>query len=192
MLSRAHAVLLLLAATSDASAITGYAHGSDHCYYFDAPVGWTMDNKAGARGGVPMVFYPTGTTWQSAPVAIYTCPVSSSPDRPDSTRIAEQVDQVIQMYLSRSERIKAARLQELRSKSGAQGEVWQYTGYGNGGAELAAYFPAVNTVNLFVMQVPRAANVGQYLPALVELAQSYRAAAECKPCAGSSACAGNN
>jgi hypothetical protein len=192
MLHRALAVLLLLAASNNAFAVSGYAHGTDHCYYFDAPRGWTMDNKAGAQDGVPMVFYPNGTTWQSAPVAIYTRPISSSPGRPDTTRITEQVDQVIQMYLSGSESIKAARLREVSSRSGAHGELWQYTGYSNGGAELAVYFPAAKTVNFFVMQVPRAASVGQFLPALVELAESYRVAAECKPCSGSSACTGSN
>jgi hypothetical protein len=139
-----------------------------------------------------MVFYPTGTTWQSAPIAIYTRPISSSRGRPDSARIAEQVDQVVQMYRSGSEDIKAARMREVRSKSGAQGELWQYTGYSNGGAELVVYFPAPNTVNFFVMQVPQARSVGQFLPALVELAESYRAATECKPCSESSACTGAN
>ena len=105
MLHRTLSVFALLVASSQAFATSGYAYGADHCYYFDAPRGWTMDNKAGARDGVPMVFYPTGTTWQSAPVAIYTRPISSSRGRPDSTRIAEQVDQVVQMYRARGLRV---------------------------------------------------------------------------------------
>ena len=192
MLFRALIVLAQLAAGSQAFATSGYAHGTDHCYYFDAPRGWTMDNKSGAQDGVPMVFYPTGTTWKSAPVAIYTRPISSSRDRADSGRIAEQVNQVIQMYRKGSEDVKAARMREVRSKSGAQGELWQYTGYSNGGAELVVYFPAPTTVNFFAMQVPQAGNVGQFLPVLVELADSYRPASECKPCSGSSACTGAN
>jgi hypothetical protein len=188
MLNRALTVLAFLAAGNQAFATSGYAHGADHCYFFDAPRGWAMDNKAGAKDGVPMVFYPTGTTWQSAPVAIYTKPSASSNGRPDSARIAEQDEKVVQMYRSASENIKSARIREVRAKSGAAGELWQYTGYASGGAELVAYFPAPKTVNFFVMQVARVTSVEQYVPALVELAESYRVAAECKPCAVSSAC----
>ena len=186
------ALLPLLVTGNQAIATTGYAHGADHCYYFDAPRGWTMDNQTGTKDGVPMVFYPTGTTWQSAPVAIYTRPISSSPGRPDPTRIAEQVDQVIQLYRSNSENVKAARVREVRSNSGAEGELWQYTGYRNGGSEFVVYYPAPNTVNFFVMQLSQAESASQFLPALVELAESYRVAAGCKPCSGASACTGPN
>ena len=189
---RSVTALALLISATQALAVTGYAHGADHCYYFDTPHGWTMDSAAGARVGVPMVFYPTGTTWQSAPIAMYTRPVSSSSSRPESARIAEQVDQVVQMYRSNSENIKAVRVREVRSKSGTPGELWQYTGYGNGGAELVVYYPAPHTVNFFVLQLPQAGNTGKHLPALVELAESYRVATDCRPCSGSAACKGAN
>jgi hypothetical protein len=67
-------IVSLLFTSSTAVAQEGYAHGSDHCYYFEAPNGWVMDNRALASQGVPMVFYPAGKTWASANVAIYTRP----------------------------------------------------------------------------------------------------------------------
>lgn len=185
---RTVAALVLLGAGAPAFAVSGYAYGEDHCYHFDAPTGWTMDNAAAAREGVPMVFYPNGTTWQSAPVAIYTRPAASSSGSGDSARITEQVNQVIKMYRSNSENVKATKVRAVRSKAGASGELWQYTGNSNGGSELAVYYPAQQTVNYFVMQVPRASTVARHLPVLLELAESYRVAARCRPCSSSNAC----
>ena len=180
------ALLVFLAAP--AYAISGYAHGPVHCYHFDAPSGWTMDNRAGAGSGVPMVFYPSASTWQSAPIAIYTRPVASSSGRSDPARIREQVDQVIQMYRSASENVQAKRVQVVRSKSGASGELWSFTGYSNGGAELVSYFAARQTVNFFVMQIASAGEVEASASALLELAASYRESTECKPCSVASSC----
>ena len=177
---------LLAFLAGPACALSGYAHGPDHCYYFDAPSGWTMDNRVG--NGVPMVFYPSASTWQSAPVAIYTRPVASPSDRADTARIREQVNQVIEMYRSASENVQAKRVQAVRSKFGASGELWSFTGYSNGGAELVTYFAGRQTINFFVMQVSSAGEVGANTPALLELAASYRESTECKPCSAASSC----
>jgi len=188
MLYRLLALCAVAITATEALGMSGYAHGPDHCYYFETPSGWTMDNRAGARDGVPMVFYPSGTTWQSAPVAIYTRPVASARGRSDSARVNEQVQQVIQMYRSASETIQAVRLRTVRSSSGASGELWKFTGYSNGGMELVTYFPAPQTINFFVMQVPPGTNVDASLIPLLELSASYRTATDCKPCSGSNSC----
>jgi hypothetical protein len=192
IVGRSIAALALVFLSGGAFAASGYAHGADHCYYFDAPRGWTMDNAAGARDGVPMVFYPAGTTWQTAPVAMYTRPASSSNISPEPARIAEQVERVVQMYRSNSENIEARRVQDVRARSGSTGELWQYTGYSNGGAELVVYYPAPRTINFFVLQLPQAETADEYRPILVELAESYRAASDCRPCSSSGACTAAN
>ena len=135
-----------------------------------------------------MVFYPLGTSWESAPIAIYTRPVASASGRSEAVRIKEQVEQVIQMYRSASEAINAQRLQVIHSKSGAAGELWRFTGYSNGGAELVVYYAAPQTVNFFVMQVAVAADADSKLPVLQELAASYRQSADCKPCSSTGSC----
>jgi hypothetical protein len=159
----------------------GYAHGADHCYYFEPPVGWQMDNQAAATNGVPMVFFPEGTTWQSAEVVMYTRP---SPQlRPGAESIKAQVADVIAMYRSASEKITAVPNEQVHAKAGAQGQLWSYSGYRNGGSELAVYFLGRNTVNYFVAQVPRGASLKQAKQNLLTLASSYREATDCKPCA---------
>lgn len=178
----------LALASAPASAASGYAYGSDHCYHFDAPSGWVMDNRAAASDGLPMVFYPLGSTWQTATTAIYTRPMTSPVGRSDATRIREQVEQVLKMYHSASENIQAKKVQEVASKSGSSGELWAFTDYSNGGAALVTYFAGRRTVNFFVMQISNAGELQSKTPVLLELATSYRESNECKPCSNAGSC----
>lgn len=183
-------VVLLFFTSFAAFAQEGYAHGSDHCYYFKAPHGWLMDNRALASQRVPMVFYPAGTTWASANVAIYTRP--SSETRQAADPIRAQVEEVLSMYKAASQHLKAKKAQTIATRSGAKGELWAFTGYSNGGTELVVYFRGRQTVNYFVAQIPEGADVQQSRRVLVELASSYRESADCKPCADGTSCISHN
>ena len=169
-----------------ANAQSGYAHGKDHCYHFETPAGWQMDNRAAAADGVPMVFYPAGSTWQSAEVVMYTRPSAQS--RPAADAIKAQVDDVIAMYRGASEAVIAKNVDSVQAKSGARGQLWEYSGYRNGGRELAVYFRGRATVNYFVAQVPAGASVEKAKRTLLELASTYREGTDCKPCKGTVAC----
>ncbi len=35
------------------------------------PTGWKMDTESGKRDGIPVVFYPSGQSWDNAPVVMY-------------------------------------------------------------------------------------------------------------------------
>ncbi len=184
------AIVLFLLTSPTTFAQEGYAHGSDHCYYFAPPHGWVMDNRALASQGVPMVFYPEGTSWATADVAIYTRPASQTPQAADPVRA--QVEKVLSMYKAASEHVKAKKAGAVASKAGAKGELWTFTGYSNGGTELVAYFRGRQTINYFVAHVPKGADVQQSRRVLVELASSYRESADCKPCADGSSCLPSN
>ena len=107
------AVVTLTLVPGFAAAQSGYAYGADHCYYFEAPEGWQMDNRAAADDGVPMVFYPNGSTWQSAEVAMYTRP--SAQLQPDTDAIKAQVEDVIAMYRGASETVVAKQAERVAS-----------------------------------------------------------------------------
>jgi hypothetical protein len=183
----AHLIVLSLFFTSSAVfAQEGYAHGSDHCYYFKAPSGWIMDNRALASQGVPMVFYPAEATWKSAEFVIYTRPSSQARQAPDP--IGAQVREVVSMYKAAAQNVEARKTGTINTQSGAKGELWSFTGYSNGGTELVAYFVGLKTVNYFVAQVPKRADIQQSRRFLIELASSYRESSDCKPCEGSVLC----
>lgn len=180
------AAIYLCLAPSLANAQLGYAHGKDHCYHFETPAGWQMDNRAAAAEGVPMVFYPAGSTWQSAETVMYTRPSAKS--RPAVDAIKAQVDDVIAMYRSAAETVIAKNAGPVKAKSGATGQLWEYSGYRNGGKELAVYFRGRETVNYFVAQLPANIEADKAKLSLIELASTYREGTDCKPCLGADAC----
>ena len=183
----AAAAISLGLAPCQASAQSGYAHGRDHCYHFETPVGWQMDNRAAAADGVPMVFYPAGSTWQSAEIVMYTRP--SAKYRPATDAIKAQVDDVVAMYRGAAETVIAKNAGPVKAKSGESGQLWEYFGYRNGGRELAVYFRGRETVNSFVAQVPAGIAVEKAKLNLLKLASTYREGTDCKPCIGAAACA---
>ena len=180
------AVIALVTAPGLAFAQSGYAYGPDHCYHFEAPVGWQLDNRAAAAEGVPMVFYPLGATWQSAEVAMYTRPTPQL--RLGADAVKAQVDDVVSMYRAASEAIVAVHAETVQAESGAQGQLWLFSGYRNGGTELAVYFLGRETVNYFVAQIGRGASVEEAKQTLLELASTYREGTDCRPCEGAASC----
>ncbi len=134
-----------------------------------------------------MVFYPAGSTWQSAETVMYTRPSAKS--RPAVDAIKAQVDDVIAMYRSAAETVIAKNAGPVKAKSGATGQLWEYSGYRNGGKELAVYFRGRETVNYFVAQLPANIEADKAKLSLIELALTYREGTDCKPCLGAAACA---
>ncbi len=182
-------------ACSPAWSQAGYLHGADHCFYFAAPGGWTLDNRSGAPNGVPMVSYPIGSSWKSAKDAIYARVATFKPG-PSSNeqKIKVQVSSVLDLYLksSPSVALTAAKSQDLQGAGGEQGELWRFKGYPNGAEEQVAYFVGRQTVNFFVLQIARSEPSPPSAEKLIELASSYKEATDCVPCKVSGACTPNN
>lgn len=133
-----------------------------------------------------MVFYPKDTSLSSAPYAIYTRPAPRSGAPQDAIR--RGVEDVIAMYAESSESVEATKLQDVHSRTGAEGELWQFSGYSNGGYELVTYFAAPSTVNFFVAQVPHTEQLAAAKNALLEISESYHEANDCKPCRQEGSC----
>jgi hypothetical protein len=164
----------------------GYAHGKDHCYHFQAPVGWRMDTRELAGEGVPAIFHPAGADWRSTWNFIYTRPVPTMQGDEDPVR--SQIDGMLRSYRADGETLAASRIDTLRTERGEIGQVWEFTGYGHGGRELVVYFEGPRTVNFFVAPIPRQADPQPVRAALQDIATSYRAADDCVPCESAGTC----
>jgi hypothetical protein len=177
------AALALLAAAA-ARAEDGYVSGKDICYYFNAPSGWELDSDSGKEQGIPMVFYPRGSSWADASTVIY----SRNQDfvagaKSDQEKIQGQVERVLTHFRNdQSPDSKAKKLRSIKAAHGAQGELWQFTGDRFGNTELVAYFVAAHTVNYFVMTSRSKDDYERSAPALGALADSYREGNDCVPC----------
>ena len=49
----------------------GVVYGPKAAFKIDAPEGWVLDNKSGAKQGLPCVLYPKGSSWADAKTIIY-------------------------------------------------------------------------------------------------------------------------
>ncbi len=188
-----HAALVLcLLVAQPALAQTGYVYGADHCFHFRAPAGWTMDSLSGASVGAPMVFYPNGSSWQSAPDAMY-ARVASFKRGPsnDANKIRQQVASVLEMYRLATPPavLSASKVQDLKGAGGESGELWRFVGYPSGAEEQVAYFVGRQTVNFFVLQLSRSEPSPPSAKGLLALAATYRERRDCAPCATAGSCA---
>jgi len=164
----------------------GYAHGTDHCYNFQAPLGWDMDANAMASEGVPAVFHPPGTAWRQTWTMVYTRPVPKAKD--DKDPIRTQIEGVLAQYEQDADLLTAKRIGTLEADLGAVGEVWEFTGYRHGGSEVGVYFNGPETVNFFVAPILRTADPAVARTALFDVAASYVQRNDCVPCEASGAC----
>ena len=178
-------VALLLFMSCAVLAEEGYVHGQNHCYYFNAPSGWLLDNVSGKNQGVPMVFYPMNSSWASATTVIY----SRTADFVQGTKTSQekikgQVNRVLEEFQKTGDgpALKATLVNSVKSRSGANGEIWKFSGDKWGNLELVAYFVGPNTVNFFVMSSRDPKDFERSSPALLELASTYREGNDCVPC----------
>ena len=163
----------------------GYVHGNNHCYYFSAPSGWVLDNVSGKNQGVPMVFYPKGSSWANATTVIYSRNANFAPGtKTPQEQIKGQVNQVLEQFRASGDgpALHVSLVNRITSKSGANGELWKFSGDKWGNLELVAYFVGHNTVNFFVMTSRDPKDFERSKPALLELAYSYREGSDCVPC----------
>jgi hypothetical protein len=99
---------------------------------------------------------------------------------------------VVAMYAEAGEKVEARKIESIGSKSGENGELWEFTGIKSGGMELVAYFRGRSTINYFVVQIDNSSLRNEAKEALLELARTYREATDCKPCGESRTCGGSH
>jgi hypothetical protein len=163
----------------------GYVHGENHCYYFNSPGDWVLDNVSGKNQGVPMVFFPKSSSWEKAVTVIYTRIANFAPGtKTPQEKIKGQVNRVLEEFRisGAGPELQATLVKTIKSKSGANGELWKYSGDKWGNTEMIAYFVGSHTVNFFVMSSRDPYNFEISTPSLLELAASYREANDCVPC----------
>jgi hypothetical protein len=179
------ALALCLASGTTFAADDAYVHGSDHCYYMSTPKGWRLDSLAGMSAGVPIVAYPIGSSWRDSSTVFYTRPAEKvSTTKTPSEVIQAQVQKVLEKFriAKTGDKTQATFVKVIENKSGAKGELWEFSGDQWGNTELAAYFPAKNTLNFFVMSSRTKEEFDRHTSAFIELAASYREGDDCVPC----------
>ncbi len=173
--------MLIISTPLQVAAEDGYVYGDNHCFYFSAPAGWIADHLSGKSQGLAFVFYPANSSWSEATTVIYARVADKSKDLQEPK---DQVARTLQQFHTEYEspNSKAQKVSVIKSRSGAVGEIYKFTGDKWGNTELVVYFTGKNTINFFVMTSRDAKDLENNRKALEELARSYREATDCKPC----------
>lgn len=179
--------LLISSVVSASPLAAGYVYGPDHCYGFEVPAGWRMDNRLLARHGVGMAFLPV-REGDLPGVLLYTRGATRAAGTSPEEAIKNQVNDVLAMYAADGAQIRAERLRTVTARNGVHGELWRFHGYTNNGEERVVYFPTERTVNFFVAQIPDPKWTVDAETALIKLVTSYHERASCHPCQADGSC----
>lgn len=173
--------VLIIGTPLRVAAEDGYVYGDNHCFYFTTPTGWIADHLSGKNQGLAFVFYPANSSWSKATTVIYARVADKSKDLQEPK---DQVAKTLQQFHTEYEspNSKAQKVSVIKSRLGAVGEIYKFTGDKWGNTELVVYFAGKNTINFFVMTSRDAKDLENNRKVLEELAQSYREASDCKPC----------
>src|SRR6266403_1070303 len=123
--------------------IEGYSvvRGKDFAFEIKAPRRWVLDNEAAKDQGLNLVFYPTGTTWDTSKAVIY---VRVRSNAPTIRNIQDQVNDTLRNLRNTGSPNAAAKyMKTLTTQDASQAQIYYFTGDKFGNFEAFAYFVTV-------------------------------------------------
>ncbi|HKY62785.1 MAG TPA: hypothetical protein VJR29_05130 [bacterium] len=152
----------------------GIVYGQNFAFNIKAPKGWVLDTESGVEQGAHAVFYPVGQTWSDSVIVAYarSRPITEKIKTPND---AAQ-DTVAQFKKNGSPNHQAKLYKTLKTESGQEVQIFQFTGDQYGNSEAAAYYmqPDKGRINFIVLSSRDAKAYQASLPAFEELAKSYK------------------
>lgn len=144
-------------------------YGPGHRYHLEAPKGWTVDTQAAKADGLGAVFYPNGSSWQNAPVVMYTRILEH-----DGKTFSQVIDGDLKAMAQDSRTFRATDKTAVISTRHQTALVKDLTGEPSGQLERVAYFEEKHWVVLIVLVAHNEADLKNSFQAFEQLVQSYR------------------
>ena len=145
-----------------------YVYGPGHRYHLNAAKGWTVDTAAGKSNGLGAVFYPDGSSWQDAPVVMYTRILDH-----DGKTFAQVVDGDLNAMSRNSKTFRAIDKSPIVSLIRQTALVKDLTGEASGQLERVAYFEEKHWVVIIVLVSHSEAALKEAVPAFEQVVKSY-------------------
>jgi hypothetical protein len=150
---------------------SGIVYGEDHVFKLTAPSGWVLDNESAVRQGVHAVLYPKGSTWKDSVVVAY----ARSRPKTDKIRTAEDAANFVvdDFRANGSPNYRCERMKTIKTASGLEAVIYNFSGDQWGNTEAAAYFVEAKTINFVILNSRDRKAFADALPAFEQLARSY-------------------
>jgi hypothetical protein len=149
----------------------GIIYGETYAFNLKAPKGWIFDNESGVQQGLPCVLYPKGSTWQDSPVIAY----ARSRARTNEVQTADDAAKaaVDDFHARGNPNYVGERVKTIKTKNGAEGVIYHFSGDRHGNYEAMVYFVEAKTINVVILNSRNRKAFEAALPAFDEIAQSY-------------------
>jgi hypothetical protein len=149
----------------------GIVYGPKAAFNISAPDGWVIDNKSGAKDGLPCVLYLKGATWESAEPLMYAKVASAEYN--DHEAFAKKA--IAEMKKERGD-FKAKRLVSAKTTEGQPFFINDYAPTKRYSRhERVAYVQLKGAVAYVVFSADEEASVAQHSRALEQAVKSIRA-----------------
>ena len=153
--------------------LEGYSvvRGKEYAFEIKAPRGWVLDNEAAKEQGLNLVFYPTGTDWQTSKAVIYVRVRSIDGNIRD---IDAQIDETIRnLRANGSPNASVKYVNTLTTQDASKAKVYYYSGDKFGNFEATAYIQAKGSIHFLTLSARDQESFQRALSAFHSVVTSY-------------------
>jgi hypothetical protein len=167
--------LLIISASSvfAEQILEGYSvvRGKDYAFEIKAPRSWVLDNDAAKDQGLNLVFYPTGTNWDTSKAVIY---VRVRTNGAALRNIADQVnDTVRNLRETGSSNVTVKHVKTLTTQDASKAEIYYFAGDKFGNYEATAYVQAKGSIHFITLSARDQDSFRQAISAFDAVVTSY-------------------
>ena len=145
--------------------------GKEFAFEVKAPVNWVLDNEAARQQGLNLVFYPTGTNWQTSKAVIY---VRVRSNDANVRNIEAQVEDTLRnLRMTGSPNASVKYVKTLTTQDASKAKVYYYSGDKFGNFEATAYIQAKGTIHFLTLSARDQDSFQRALSAFNSVVTSY-------------------
>jgi hypothetical protein len=145
--------------------------GKDFAFQLKAPRGWVLDNEIARDQGLNVVFYPTGTDWETSKAVFY---VRMRTNDVTVRNIEEQVaDTLNNLHNTGSPNATVDFVKTLTTQDASKVKVYYYAGDKYGNFEATAYIQAKGSIHFITLSARDETTFKQTRNAFEALVTSY-------------------
>jgi hypothetical protein len=139
-------------------------------FYIDVPKGWVVDQEVGKRHGTCCVYYPKGTTWNSAETVMYPNIATKGPGQ---RTLDEFMESDLKSFRTHDPEMKYEDAEDVHLQGKRVAKVRIFRGVNRGSSEAVAYVDEEKTIALFVMNSKTEKGLNESMPLFRTAVQSY-------------------
>jgi hypothetical protein len=151
----------------------GYSvvRGKDYAFQIEAPRSWVLDNAVAKDQGLNLVFYPTGTNWDTSKAVIY---VRVRTNGAALRNIDDQVNDTLRnLRETGSPNVTVKHVKTLTTQDASKAEIYYFAGDKFGNLEATAYIQAQGSIHFITLSARDPDSFRQAITAFDAVVTSY-------------------